>query len=58
MGLVRTDVSGVSLLVTANVVHSSSILSNLKMDVTYFSETSILTRITQPHIPEDDVVHE
>jgi hypothetical protein len=45
------------LLVTANVVPSSLILVTLMMQAIRSSETSVLTRATQLHIPEDDITH-
>jgi hypothetical protein len=69
--LVRTDVSeeriasirakrisaGVhQLLVTANVVPSSLILFTLMMEAICCSETSVLTRSTRRHIPEDVIL--
>jgi hypothetical protein len=44
------------LLVTANVVPSSSILVALIMEAPSTSETSVLTRITRRNIPEDDIL--
>jgi hypothetical protein len=47
------------LVVTANVVPSSLILSNLKIEATCFSETSALTRATRRHImshPRDEIL--
>jgi hypothetical protein len=40
-------------LVAADVVPRSLILSTLMIEVIYFSETSVLTRGTPHHIPED-----
>jgi hypothetical protein len=48
---VRTDV------VTANVVPSSPILFTLMMEAIRSTETSILTRATRLHIPEDGILH-
>jgi hypothetical protein len=45
------------LLVTANVP-SSPILVNLITDAIRPSETSVLTRVTQRSIQEDDILHE
>jgi hypothetical protein len=42
------------LLVTANAIPSSLIISTLMMDVMRSSETSVLTRVTR-HIPEDGI---
>jgi hypothetical protein len=42
------------LLVTANVVPSSPILVTLMMEALRSSETSALTSVTWPNIPEDD----
>jgi hypothetical protein len=41
------------LLVTANVVLSSPILVTLMMKALLSPETSVLTRATRPHIPEE-----
>jgi hypothetical protein len=45
------------LLVTANVVPASPILVALMMMATHSCETSVLTRPTRRHIPEDDILH-
>jgi hypothetical protein len=45
------------LLVTANIVPSSLILVNLMMEAIRSSETSVITRATQRHIPEDSTLH-
>jgi hypothetical protein len=44
------------LLVTANVVPSSSILVTLMMEALSFPGTSVLTRATQRDIPEDGIL--
>jgi hypothetical protein len=45
------------LLVNANVVPGSPILDTLIMEATRSSETSVLTRVTKPNIPENDILH-
>jgi hypothetical protein len=62
VALVRTDVSEElsnvrRLLVTASVVPSSLILVTPMKEALNSSETSVLTRATQPNIPEDAVLH-
>jgi hypothetical protein len=45
------------LLVTANVVPSSPILVTHMIEAIRSSETSVLTRATRRHIPEDGFLH-
>jgi hypothetical protein len=45
------------LIVTANVVSSSSILFMLIMEAMRSSKRSVLTRATRRNIPEDDIFY-
>jgi hypothetical protein len=45
------------LLVTANVVPSTRIIVTMLMEALLSSDTSVLTRVTQRNIPEDDILH-
>jgi hypothetical protein len=49
--------STLQLLVTANIVPSSPILVTLMIEVIRSSETLVLTRGTQCHIPKDGILH-
>jgi hypothetical protein len=42
---------------TGNAVPSSLIHSTLILEAIFSSETSVLTRATLQHIPEDDIIH-
>jgi hypothetical protein len=60
VALVRTDVSEkgmLQLLVTANVLPSSLILSTMMMEVIHFSESSALSIATRRHIRKVDILH-
>jgi hypothetical protein len=48
----RISEQGTSLAVTSGLL----ILSTLKMEAIDFSETSVLTRATQHHIPENGIL--
>jgi hypothetical protein len=45
------------LLVTANVLPSSTILVTLMMDAIRYSEALVLTKATWRNIPEDGILH-
>jgi hypothetical protein len=44
------------LLVTANVVPRSPIIVTLMIEELCYSETTVLTRTTRRHIPEDGIL--
>jgi hypothetical protein len=46
-----------SLLLTANVVPSSAILVTLMLEAICSSETLVVTRATQSHVPKDGIMH-
>jgi hypothetical protein len=54
--LLHHECSMLRLLVTANVVPSSLIISTLMMEAIRSSETSVLTRTTRRHIPQDGIL--
>jgi hypothetical protein len=45
------------LLITANIVPTSTILVTLMMEALLSSETLVLTRAIRPNIPEDDMLY-
>jgi hypothetical protein len=61
VAFVRIDVSFLRsllrLLVTANVVRSSTILINLMMEEILFSETSVVIRAKRRNVPEDGIIN-
>jgi hypothetical protein len=44
------------LLVTANIVPRSPILVTLMLEAISFSETSVITRATRRHIPQNSIL--
>jgi hypothetical protein len=57
LGITLAITSVFQLLATVNVALSYLILVNLIMEGIRSSETSILTRATRRHIPEDGILH-
>jgi hypothetical protein len=53
----RLREQGTTLAVTSNVVSILLISFPLMMEAALFSEKSVLTTVTQRHIPENDIHH-
>jgi hypothetical protein len=57
VALVRTDFSEESIASIIRVLASSPIFVTLMMEAIRSTETSVLTRATRRHIPEDGILH-
>jgi hypothetical protein len=57
VALVRTDVSEEHVASIIRVERINERGTTMMMEVTRFSEMSVLTRATERHIPEDGILH-
>jgi hypothetical protein len=55
---IPTKLKLLHMVVTVNIVPGSLIHFTLMMEAIRFSETSVLRRTMQRHIPEDDILHD